>query len=42
ELDREVQAWSKRRNRAGVQMHWRFTTADARIRLARLYPSLEV
>lgn len=42
ELDREVQAWSNGRNRAGVQMHWRFTTADARIRLARLYPSLEV
>lgn len=42
ELNREVQAWSNGRNRAGVQMHWRFTTADARIRLARLYPSLEV
>jgi len=37
----EVAAWEDRRNGAQTRMYWRFTTADARIRLARLYPSLE-
>jgi DDE superfamily endonuclease len=40
-LRREVAAWEGDRNEGHVAMHWRFTTADARIRLARLYPSLE-
>jgi hypothetical protein len=35
----EIDAWqSDRNNRAGA-MRWRFTTADARIKLRRLYPS---
>lgn len=42
ELEREVHAWKDTRNGAKVQMRWRFTTDDARIRLARLYPSLAV
>lgn len=37
-LAREVAAWEKRRNRAGVKVVWQFTTADARIKLRRLYP----
>ena len=41
QLRREVSAWQHERNRAYRQMIWRFTTKDARIRLARLYPSLE-
>jgi transposase len=40
-LRREVSAWQNERNRAKTPMIWRFTTEDARIRLARLYPSLE-
>jgi len=40
-LGHEVAAWQAERNQAQTAMHWRFTTADARIRLARLYPSLE-
>lgn len=40
-LAREVYAWQEQRNQAKSRMIWRFTTADARIRLARLYPSLE-
>jgi hypothetical protein len=40
-LRREVTAWQQERNQAKVPMIWRFTTADARIRLARLYPSLQ-
>ncbi len=41
ELDREVQAWQQRRNEEAITVNWRFTTADARIKLKRLYPSLE-
>jgi hypothetical protein len=38
-LVREVQAWQERRNRLGARIDWRFTTADARIKLKHLYPS---
>lgn len=41
ELEREVQAWQDRRNAEAITVNWRFTTADARIKLKRLYPSLE-
>jgi hypothetical protein len=40
ELEREVAAWEERRNERGDQVQWRFTTADARIQLRRLYPTL--
>jgi len=36
----EVQAWQDKRNTAGGTVDWRFTTADARIRLKHLYPSI--
>jgi hypothetical protein len=39
ELEREVQAWQQRRNEEAITVNWRFTTADARIKLKRLYPS---
>ena len=41
QLRREVSAWQNERNQAETPMIWRFTTEDARIRLARLYPSLQ-
>jgi hypothetical protein len=41
QLRHEVSAWQDERNQAGKPMIWRFTTDDARIRLARLYPSLQ-
>jgi len=41
ELDREVQTWQRRRNEEAITVNWRFTTADARIKLKRLYPSLD-
>jgi hypothetical protein len=41
QLRREVSAWQQERNQAETPMIWRFTTKHARIRLARLYPSLE-
>lgn len=37
---REVAAWEYERNHAEVGVTWRFTTADARRKLARLYPHL--
>ena len=36
----EVAAWERERNHAAVGVTWRFTTADARRKLARLYPEL--
>jgi hypothetical protein len=41
ELEREVAAWEEERNERAVEVRWRFTTADARIKLHRLYPSLQ-
>ena len=41
-LVREVSAWESSRNTAHCRIDWRFTTADARIKLKRLYPSIEV
>ena len=39
-LDPEVEAWQQRRNASGGKVTWRFTAADARIKLRRLYPSI--
>ena len=39
-LEGEVAAWVADRNVAATTIDWRFTTADARIKLKRLYPSL--
>ena len=38
----KVSAWQQRRNQAQVTIDWRFTTEDARIKLKRLYPIVEV
>ncbi len=40
-LRAEVAAWEEERNASGATVDWRFTTADARIKLKHLYPSLE-
>ena len=40
ELRREVGAWEEERNERAVEIRWRFTTADARMKPHRLYPSL--
>ena len=41
ELERVVATWEAKRNARGGVAQWRFTTADARIKLHRLYPSLQ-
>jgi hypothetical protein len=40
-LEREVAAWEAERNAATRTIDWRFTTADARIKLKHLYPVFE-
>ena len=40
-LRTEVTAWEDRRNGRAIGVDWRFTTADARIKLKRLYPKFE-
>ena len=40
-MAKEIAAWEKSRNKACTRINWRFTTADARIKLKRLYPSFE-
>jgi hypothetical protein len=39
-LGREVTAWEWARNAAATVVRWQFTTADARIKLRRLYPQI--
>jgi hypothetical protein len=40
-LQRHVEAWQRRRNAAATRAEWRFTTADARIKLRKLYPTMK-
>ena len=40
-LQAQITAWQDRRNAASGRIHWRFTTADARIKLRRLYPTIQ-
>ena len=39
-LKEEAAAWCDERNRKETWIDWRFTTEDARIKLKRLYPSI--
>ena len=41
-LIKQVAAWQQNRNNASATVNWRFTTADARIKLKRLYPTIDV
>ena len=40
-LEQETRAWQDQRNRDGIRVDWRFTTADARIKLKSLYTSIQ-
>jgi hypothetical protein len=42
ELERVTNVWTEKRNQAGICADWRFTAADARIKLKRLYPCIQV
>jgi hypothetical protein len=36
----QVKAWQKDRNNQNSKINWQFTTQDARIKLKRLYPTI--
>ena len=38
---REAAAWQQARNADPRPVNWRFTTPEARIKLKRLYPSIQ-
>lgn len=38
-LIEQIDAWQTKRNASGTKADWQFTTADARVKLTRLYPS---
>jgi len=40
-VKREVLAWQEFRNNKNAKVNWQFTTEDARVKLTRLYPTLE-
>lgn len=39
-MEKEVAAWQTHRNNKTARIKWQFTNADARIKLARLYPTI--
>lgn len=41
DVRKEATAWQKYRNNKNAKVNWQFTTGDARIKLSRLYPSIE-
>ena len=40
-LTRRTKAWTHNRNHRDVKINWQFTTADARVKLLRLYPQIQ-
>jgi hypothetical protein len=38
---KQTSAWQEHRNNKGAKVNWQFTTKDARIKLKRLYPTLD-
>jgi len=40
-LEADVPVWEQSRNELQGQIDWQFTTADARVKLRRLYPTLQ-
>jgi len=40
-VKKEVDAWQNHRNNRCAKINWQFTTNDARIKLRRLYPTLD-
>ena len=40
-LKQEIEAWEENRNQKSQSVNWRFTTDNARIKLKRLYPSIQ-
>ena len=41
-MKRETAAWEQQRNEQKATVNWRFTNQDARVKLERLYPPLDL
>jgi hypothetical protein len=41
-LTAEVMAWHRRRNHEQAKIQWTFTVSDARVKLTKIYPSVEI
>jgi len=41
-VQQEVGLWEAERNEAKATLHWRFTVADARVKLKHIYPSIQI
>jgi hypothetical protein len=41
ELEKQIKDYQNKRNAKQVKVNWQFTTKDARVKLKRLYPSIE-
>ena len=41
-VKKEVDTWQNHRNNQNAKINWQFTTKDARIKLRRLYPTLDI
>lgn len=41
-FQRHIAAWQEQRNAAATKADWQFTTADARVKLHKLYPSVQL
>ncbi len=41
-ISEEVAAWEQQRNKDEVKIRWTFTVSDARVKLAKIYPSIEI
>lgn len=40
-MKQQIQAWQQRRNQQQATVQWRFSTANARFKLGRLYPNTD-
>ncbi len=41
-MKREIAVWEEERNEQKATVNWRFTNQDARVKLERLYPQLDL
>jgi hypothetical protein len=41
ELEKQIESYQNKRNAKQIKVNWQFTSKDARVKLKRLYPSIE-
>lgn len=40
-IEKEVAQWEKQRNSEQVKIRWAFTVSEARVKLSKIYPTIE-